>query len=164
MCKNASEYAKNVSEYAKKMFQTMQKMFQDIQKMIQNIKIDSIVNSKVSENEPGLMIGIVKDGEIIYENYKGLANVEHQVKIGSKTRSNIASTAKQFTALMVLKLALNPIFVTPGLTSLATCKLVKIHASSELITASIGVPFSQHDYSRPAAKASVKVAWFIKKK
>lgn len=73
---------------------------------VQLIKIDSIVNSKVSENEPGLMIGIVKDGEIIYENYKGLANVEHQVKIGSKTRSNIASTAKQFTALMVLKLAL----------------------------------------------------------
>ena len=73
---------------------------------LQLIKIDSIVNSKVSENEPGLMIGIVKDGEIIYENYKGLANVEHQVKIGSKTRSNIASTAKQFTALMVLKLAL----------------------------------------------------------
>ena len=35
-------------------------------------KIDSIVNSKIAENDPGLMVGIVKDGKIIYENYKGL--------------------------------------------------------------------------------------------
>ena len=51
------------------------------------------------------MVGIVKDGNIIYEKYRGLANMEHQVKIGEKTRSNIASTAKQFTALMILQLS-----------------------------------------------------------
>lgn len=50
------------------------------------------------------MVGIVKDGEIIYEAYRGLANLEHQVKMNEKTRSNIASTAKQFTALMILQL------------------------------------------------------------
>jgi CubicO group peptidase (beta-lactamase class C family) len=53
-------------------------------------KIDSIVNSKIGEKDPGLMVGIVKDGKIIYEKYLGLANIEHQVKIDKKTKSNIA--------------------------------------------------------------------------
>ena len=70
-------------------------------------KIDSIVNSKIAESDPGLMVGIVKDGKIIYEKYRGLANIQHQVKVTSKTRSNIASTAKQFTALMILQMALD---------------------------------------------------------
>jgi len=70
-------------------------------------KIDSIVNSKIGENDPGLMIGIVKNGNVIYEKYRGLASLQHQVKVSEKTRSNIASTAKQYTALMILDLALN---------------------------------------------------------
>ncbi len=69
------------------------------------IKIDSIVNSKLGENDPGLMVGVVKDGSIFYENYRGLASLQHQVKISEKSRSNIASTAKQFTALMILQLS-----------------------------------------------------------
>ena len=72
----------------------------------QIIKIDSIVTSKLGENDPGLMVGIVKDGEIIYEKYRGLANLSHQIKVDENTRSNIASTAKQFTALMILQLSL----------------------------------------------------------
>jgi len=69
-------------------------------------KIDSIIDSKVAENDPGIMVGIVKEGAIIYEHYRGLANLQHQVPTTAKTRSNIASTAKQFTALMILDLAL----------------------------------------------------------
>ena len=68
-------------------------------------KMDSIVNSKLGDNDPGLMVGVVKDGAIIYENYKGLASLQHQVKITEQSRSNIASTAKQFTALMILQLS-----------------------------------------------------------
>lgn len=69
-------------------------------------KIDSIIDSKVGEDDPGIMVGIVKEGAIIYEKYRGLANLQHQVQTTSKTRSNIASTAKQFTALMILDLAM----------------------------------------------------------
>lgn len=69
-------------------------------------KIDSIIESKIRKTDPGLMVGIVKEGNIIYEKYLGLANLQHQVKITKETRSNIASTAKQFTALMILDLAL----------------------------------------------------------
>lgn len=68
-------------------------------------KIDSIITSKVDEKHPGLAVGILKDGEIIYQKYKGLSNLQHQVNFNEKTRSNIASTAKQFTALMILKLS-----------------------------------------------------------
>ncbi|MEN0047527.1 MAG: serine hydrolase domain-containing protein [Bacteroidota bacterium] len=70
-------------------------------------KIDALIESKVGENDPGLAIGIVKDGRVVYEKYRGLSNLQHQVKFNEKTRSNIASTAKQFTALMILDLALN---------------------------------------------------------
>ncbi|WP_439151071.1 serine hydrolase domain-containing protein [Winogradskyella sp.] len=69
--------------------------------------IDSIIDSKIKESDPGIMVGIVQNGKVIFEKYRGLANLQHQVKITKKTRSNIASTAKQFTALMVLDLALN---------------------------------------------------------
>lgn len=69
-------------------------------------KIDSIIESKVKEDHPGIAVGIVKDGKIMYTKYQGLANLQHQVKFDEKTRSNIASTAKQFTALMILDLSL----------------------------------------------------------
>ena len=68
-------------------------------------KIDSIVHSKLQEDHPGIAVGIIKEGEIIYEKYRGLANLQHQIPFDEKTRSNIASTAKQFTALMILQLS-----------------------------------------------------------
>lgn len=69
-------------------------------------KIDSIINSQVQEDHPGIAVGIIKDGKIVYERYRGLSNLQHQIPFDEKTRSNIASTAKQFTALMILKLSL----------------------------------------------------------
>ena len=70
-------------------------------------KIDSLIEAKVKDNHPGIAVGIIKNGKIIYTKYHGLANLQHQVKFDEKTRSNIASTAKQFTALMILDLSLN---------------------------------------------------------
>ncbi|SHG73792.1 serine hydrolase domain-containing protein [Winogradskyella jejuensis] len=73
----------------------------------QQIKqIDSIVNSKLKDYHPGIAVGIVKNGKIVYEKYRGLSNLQHQIDFNEKTRSNIASTAKQFTALMILHLSL----------------------------------------------------------
>lgn len=53
---------------------------------------------------PGLAIGIVQDGEVVYEHYLGYANLEHRVKINTDTRFNIASNAKQYVALSILNL------------------------------------------------------------
>lgn len=61
-------------------------------------------NDYLNDTTPGLAVGVIKDGEIVYEKYIGHANLNHMVKIDENTRFNIASTAKQFTALMILKL------------------------------------------------------------
>ena len=68
--------------------------------------ITKILYQYTTDDSPGLAVGIVKEGKIIYEHYLGYANLEHQIKVNKDTRSNIASTAKQFTALMILQLAL----------------------------------------------------------
>ena len=69
-------------------------------------KVDSLIDATIMQDYPGLGVGIVKDGAIIYERYSGLSNLQHQIPFNEKTRSNIASTAKQFTALMILDLSL----------------------------------------------------------
>lgn len=69
-------------------------------------KIDAFIESKVGEKDPGLAVGIVKDGKIIYEKYRGLSHLSYDIPFNEKTVSNIASAAKQFTALMVLELSL----------------------------------------------------------
>jgi len=74
---------------------------------LQDLKeIDHIINKSVENEHPGLGVGIVKNGEVIYEKYRGLSNLQHQIPFSKKTRSNIASTAKQFTALMILDLSM----------------------------------------------------------
>lgn len=65
-------------------------------------KIDSIiqVDSEVRQT-PGLSIGIVKDGEILFNNSYGLANLEHGVNNTDSSVFDIASMAKQFTSACV---------------------------------------------------------------
>ena len=66
--------------------------------------IDIVLNQHIKDGSPGAAIGIVKEGEIIYEKYVGYDNMEHMIKINKDTRFNIASNAKQYTALCILKL------------------------------------------------------------
>ena len=73
---------------------------------IDTAKINDLINSKIKDTDPALTVGIVKDGAIVYQYTRGLANLEHSVKANNLTTFNIASTAKQFTALMVLQLSL----------------------------------------------------------
>lgn len=67
--------------------------------------ITNILYQHANDDIPGMAVGIVKDGEIIYEHYMGYSNLEHKIKIDKDTRFNIASNAKQFTALCILQLA-----------------------------------------------------------
>lgn len=67
-------------------------------------KIDSIIASYISDMSPGVAVGIIQEGEVIYEKYQGYANLEHLIKIDKNTSFNIASNAKQFTALAILQL------------------------------------------------------------
>lgn len=69
-------------------------------------KIDQVLESKIKPGAPGLALGIVQNGIVVYERYLGLANLQHQIPVDAQTRFNLASVAKQFTALCVLKLIL----------------------------------------------------------
>ena len=66
--------------------------------------ITKILYQHSSDDSPGMAVGIVKNGNIVYEYYLGYANLEHKIEIDKDTRFNIASNAKQFTALCILKL------------------------------------------------------------
>jgi len=57
--------------------------------------IDSILVDDVPEGAPGLAIGIVRNGNIIYEKYAGFASLEDSSLTGHETRFNIASNGKQ---------------------------------------------------------------------
>ena len=70
-------------------------------------KVDSIINTKIKGEDPALFVGVVQDGKIIYQKALGLSNLQHKVKANLKTSSNIASVAKQFTALMTLQLSID---------------------------------------------------------
>mgnify|MGYP006183925015 CR=1 FL=1 len=61
-------------------------------------KIDAHLQLFEKPNSPGLSIGIIQNGNIIYSKGIGLASVESNTKNNTKTVFNIASIAKQFTA------------------------------------------------------------------
>ncbi|WP_373550745.1 serine hydrolase domain-containing protein [Haliscomenobacter sp.] len=79
---------------------------QSIAQSVDIAKIDQLLESKIKAGAPGLAVGIIKNGTIVYERYLGLANLQYQIPVEAQTRFNLASVAKQFTALCVLKLVL----------------------------------------------------------
>lgn len=68
--------------------------------------IDEYLEGLIKEGAPGLAVGVISKGEVVYENYLGLANLEHKVPVDQNSRFNIASVAKEFTALATLRLSL----------------------------------------------------------
>ncbi len=68
-------------------------------------KLDQLMKDQVMEKlAPGIAIGIIKDGEIIYESYKGYADIKKKIPLDKNSRFNYASSGKQFTALAILTL------------------------------------------------------------
>jgi CubicO group peptidase (beta-lactamase class C family) len=63
---------------------------------------DSILKSYCKPNEPGMAIGIVQNGKVIYKNAIGIADISNNLSITDSTVFNIASVSKQFTALLAL--------------------------------------------------------------
>lgn len=66
--------------------------------------LDSIATIDIPENAPGVAVGIVMGGKIVYEKYAGYANLKDSLLINTESRFNIASNGKQFTALAILSL------------------------------------------------------------
>jgi CubicO group peptidase (beta-lactamase class C family) len=67
-------------------------------------KINSLFNTHYKSNTTGAAFAIIKDGETVYKNAIGLANVEYNIPITDSTAFNIASISKQFTTYLALLL------------------------------------------------------------
>lgn len=68
-------------------------------------KLDAISTQDVPPGAPGIATGVVINGKVVYTKYAGYANLSDSTLIDQRSRFNIASNGKQFTALAVLILA-----------------------------------------------------------
>nr|WP_068889037.1 serine hydrolase [Pedobacter panaciterrae] len=71
------------------------------QSTISKKKIDSVLSSISNTQNPGLSVGIIQKGKIVYSNGFGLADLNTKRKNTSATRFNICSVSKQFTAACI---------------------------------------------------------------
>ncbi|MEM6299750.1 MAG: serine hydrolase domain-containing protein, partial [Bacteroidota bacterium] len=67
-----------------------------------NEAVDSILQSYCHPDKPGLAVGIVKNGKVLYKNTAGIADLSNSIPITDSTVFNIASVSKHFTALVAL--------------------------------------------------------------
>lgn len=67
-------------------------------------KVDSLF-SRYDSNTPGVAVGILKNGEFIFQKGYGVSNLEYSTPISEKTVFHIASVSKQFTAFAIYLLA-----------------------------------------------------------
>lgn len=71
---------------------------------LEQTKVDSIFRQWNKTTMPGVAIGVIKDGKLIYTKGYGIADLEHDVHITDTTIFYIGSVSKQFTAMCVLLL------------------------------------------------------------
>jgi len=78
---------------------------QQIQKRtITPAQIDAIFSKWDSADKPGIAVGVLSDGKVIYSKGYGLANLEHKIPISPETRFHIGDIAKEFTVYALLLL------------------------------------------------------------
>lgn len=69
-----------------------------------NTKIDQIFSQFDSTNSPGCAVAVIHKGKVIHNKGYGLANLEYDIPITSKTIFDIASVSKQFAGLAISQL------------------------------------------------------------
>lgn len=68
-------------------------------------QVDKLFAKWDKKDSPGCALAIIKDGKIIYKRGYGMADLERDVPITSKSIFDIASTSKQFVAMSIVLLA-----------------------------------------------------------
>ena len=66
--------------------------------------VDSILSTAESPTAPGIAVLVSRDGTVLFSKGWGMANLEHDVRVTTKTKFRIGSVTKQFTAAAILKL------------------------------------------------------------
>jgi CubicO group peptidase (beta-lactamase class C family) len=64
-------------------------------------KVEQILSAYPSHEQPGLTLGIVKDGALLYHGSRGNMNLEYQLPFNDSTVFGLASVSKQFTAACI---------------------------------------------------------------
>lgn len=65
---------------------------------LDTVAVDAVFAAYDRNDGPGCALGVIRDGELVYARGYGMANLEHDVPLGSRTVLRIGSTSKQFTA------------------------------------------------------------------
>jgi len=60
--------------------------------------VDALMTRWDREDSPGAVVGVIRDGEVVFAKGYGMANLPHAVPNTVGTRFNIGSISKQFTA------------------------------------------------------------------
>jgi CubicO group peptidase (beta-lactamase class C family) len=68
-------------------------------------QIDSMIYSQIGKSAPGGVVGVIKDGKIVFTKAYGFANLDYKIENSVKTKFNLASVSKQLTAYACLLLA-----------------------------------------------------------
>ena len=63
---------------------------------------DQMMSRFDGPNSPGAAVRVWRDGETLYSNTYGMANLTYGLPFAEDTRTNIGSTSKQFTAFAVM--------------------------------------------------------------
>ncbi len=67
-------------------------------------QIDAILRPFTSNHGPGMAVGVIHHGRLVFARGYGLANVEEQIAITPHTDFRLASVTKQFTAMAIMRL------------------------------------------------------------
>ena len=66
--------------------------------------LDWYVKQKIVAGSPGLALAVIRDGDLVFKQGWGLANLEYDIPITPSTVFHVASVSKQFTAFAIARL------------------------------------------------------------
>ena len=69
-------------------------------------RVDGVFARWDSTSGPGCAVSVIKDGEIVYKQGYGMANLDHDVPIRPDTVFHVASVSKEFTAASIALLSM----------------------------------------------------------
>jgi len=68
-------------------------------------EVDAIFGDFDTQESPGCSLGVIRNGDFIYRRGYGMANLEYDIPLSSRSVFRIGSTSKQFTAMAITLLA-----------------------------------------------------------
>lgn len=130
-------------------------------------RVDSLMQTRYGENEPGAAVMIMKGDSLLIERYYGIADMETRCLITDTTTFNIASISKQFTVVGALALQqqgeLDVNTAVGDFYPEFTADFWKIVTLKHLASQSSGIPDSRNRSSRENmiyANDSVSMSYF----